>query len=80
MIFINAASNNNLDIMKTMIGDIDINVSDYDKRNALHLSCANGHYDVVKFLIDSKADINQIDGVIQHFMNSKLIKIKTLSL
>ena len=61
MIFINAASNNNLDIMKTMIKDIDINVSDYDKRNALHLSCANGHLDIVKFLLDSKADINLKD-------------------
>ena len=61
MIFINAAYNNNLDIMKTMIGDIDINVSDYDKRNALHLSCVNGHYDVVKFLLNSKADINLKD-------------------
>lgn len=45
---------------------IDINYKDKDEKNALIFACANGHLDVVKYLLTSKdliehANINQTD-------------------
>jgi glutaminase len=36
---------------------IDVNVSDYDGRSALHLACAEGHIEVVKLLLQRGANI-----------------------
>jgi len=38
-----------------------LNQGDYDKRTCLHLAAGGGHLDVVKYLIDSGADVNVTD-------------------
>jgi len=40
---------------------LNFNAGDYDKRTPLHLACAAGHYDVVKYLIDTGVEINVAD-------------------
>ena len=37
---------------------ISTNSADYDKRSALHLAAASGHYEIVDYLLRSKADVN----------------------
>lgn len=36
---------------------VDLNIGDYDKRTALHLAAGNGELEVLKLLIDNKADL-----------------------
>jgi ankyrin repeat protein len=38
-----------------------VNAADYDKRSALHLAAAEGHEEVVKFLVEMKAEVNAKD-------------------
>ena len=40
---------------------VDVNISDYDQRTALHLACCQGHADLVGFLLDKNADVNCTD-------------------
>ncbi|KAL3809012.1 hypothetical protein ACHAXA_000292 [Cyclostephanos tholiformis] len=40
---------------------LDINMGDYDKRTALHVACAGGHYDVVELLCKKGANVNVED-------------------
>lgn len=57
-----AASAGDLSEIKRAVAlGVDINKSDYDKRTALHLAAAEGHEDIVKYLIRKGADINAID-------------------
>ena len=58
---INCASNNNLNTLQELSELIDLDKSDYDKRTAIHLACAEGHYDIVKFLIDKGCSVNVKD-------------------
>jgi len=48
------ASRGELDEIKQLDGKIDFNITDYDKRTSLHLSAAEGHFDVVKYLVSEK--------------------------
>eukprot|EP00906_Rhabdomonas_costata_P004480 RCo006610 len=41
--------------------DISVNDADYDKRTALHLAAAEGHLEVVRFLLGQKAKVNVQD-------------------
>ena len=41
-----------LENIKSLRGKIDFNVTDYDKRTALHLSASEGHMNIVKYLVD----------------------------
>lgn len=61
--FISAAFEGDLDEVKTLllIGDIDINQCDYDKRTALHLAAGEGHVDVVQYLCTEGANVNLAD-------------------
>ena len=61
--FISAASKGDLETITNLIEnkDIDVNITDYDERSALHLASAEGHLNVVKFLMDNEADINAKD-------------------
>ena len=40
---------------------VDVNAADYDKRTALHLAASEGHYEIVKILLESRASINARD-------------------
>lgn len=42
-------------------GKISVNDSDYDNRSALHLAVAEGHFDIVKYLVDNGADVEAKD-------------------
>lgn len=47
--------------IEKLIKKIDINSHDYDLRTPIHLSCAEGHIETVKFLIKHNANINVSD-------------------
>ena len=51
---ISFASRGDLDSIILLDGKIDFNVTDYDKRTALHLAASEGHLDVVKYLVNEK--------------------------
>ena len=55
-LFINAASKGNLAQLKEILDKVDINACDYDNRTALHLAAAEGHIDVVIFLLEKGID------------------------
>ena len=40
---------------------VDVNISDYDKRTALHLASSQGHLQVVEYLLERQADVNSTD-------------------
>ncbi|KAJ7998227.1 hypothetical protein DPEC_G00220400 [Dallia pectoralis] len=48
--------------LKQLAKKNDINQLDKDNRTALHLACANGHSDVVQFLVEVKAKLNLCDN------------------
>ena len=58
---INASSQGNLDYVKELKGLIDYNSVDYDGRSALHLAAAEGHYDIVEYLIEEGVDTSLKD-------------------
>jgi ankyrin repeat protein len=37
---------------RSFLSDFDMNMSDYDGRTALHLTCAEGHLEAVQFLLE----------------------------
>ena len=41
--------------------NVDPNTSDYDRRTALHLACANGYIKTVELLLNLGADVNVVD-------------------
>jgi len=47
-----AANGDLLAIRRAFLRDVDLNMSDYDGRTALHLCAAEGHMDCVKFLLE----------------------------
>ncbi|XP_027128479.1 ankyrin repeat domain-containing protein 26 isoform X3 [Larimichthys crocea] len=57
-----AASVGDLAKLKQLAKKNDINQLDKENRTALHIACANGHVDVVQFLLESKAKLNLCDN------------------
>jgi glutaminase len=53
---ISAAANGKLDQVKLLSKELGVNGTDYDKRTPLHLASAEGHVNVVKYLLDQNAD------------------------
>lgn len=52
----------NLDMLKKMKSSIKyIYFRDYTKRNPLHIAAINGNYDIAKFLIRCRININEMD-------------------
>ncbi|CAB1323667.1 unnamed protein product, partial [Coregonus sp. 'balchen'] len=57
-----AAYGGDLAKLKQLAKKNDINQLDKENRTALHIACANGHADVVQFLVESKAKLNLCDN------------------
>ncbi|XP_031657128.1 ankyrin repeat domain-containing protein 26 isoform X5 [Oncorhynchus kisutch] len=57
-----AAYGGDLAKLKHLAKKNDINQLDKENRTALHIACANGHTDVVQFLVESKAKLNLCDN------------------
>ncbi|KAK6318643.1 hypothetical protein J4Q44_G00119340 [Coregonus suidteri] len=57
-----AAYGGDLAKLKQLAKKNDINQLDKENRTALHIACANGHTDVVQFLVESKAKLNLCDN------------------
>ena len=54
---LSAASTGDVAKLKMLIArGVDINVADYDKRTALHLSCSEGQLEATRFLLENGAD------------------------
>ena len=58
-----AAANGDLRSLRTLIVDkgASVNAGNCDGRTALHLAAAEGHHEVVKFLLKCRADVNAQD-------------------
>ena len=58
-----AAANGDLRSLRTLIVDkgASVNAGNYDGRRALHLAAAEGHREVVKFLLQCRVDVNAQD-------------------
>lgn len=59
--FIQAAATNQLSVVRDMSTDLDINAGDYDGRTALHLAAAEGHSEIVQYLIGQNAKLHEKD-------------------
>ncbi|XP_066447921.1 ankyrin repeat domain-containing protein 26 isoform X5 [Eleutherodactylus coqui] len=57
-----AASSGDVSKVRQLLHKQDINQVDKENRTPLHLACANGHLDVVKLLVESKAKVNACDN------------------
>ena len=57
-----AACENDINTLQTMImKDIDLDISDYDKRTALHVAASEGHLEAVKYLVENGANTKVLD-------------------
>ncbi|XP_048239007.1 uncharacterized protein LOC124117623 [Haliotis rufescens] len=57
-----ASRGGNIDIVRHVIGDFDINTRGWKGHTPLMLAVAGGHTDVVDFLVDHGADVNVVDN------------------
>lgn len=74
-----AAKGNKEKMIKILAtGKVDINQSDYDNRTALHLAAAEGHLDIVKYLVENGAEIDVKDRAGTTPLSEVNAKINTL--
>ncbi|XP_053879476.1 ankyrin repeat domain-containing protein 26 isoform X2 [Malaclemys terrapin pileata] len=57
-----AAAGGDLGKLQQLLKKHDINQLDKENRTPLHLACANGHLDVVTYLVDNKCKLNLCDN------------------
>ncbi|XP_043405941.1 ankyrin repeat domain-containing protein 26 isoform X5 [Chelonia mydas] len=57
-----AAAGGDLGKLQQLLKKNDINQLDKENRTPLHLACANGHSDVVTYLVDNKCKLNLCDN------------------
>ncbi|XP_048249106.1 serine/threonine-protein phosphatase 6 regulatory ankyrin repeat subunit C-like [Haliotis rufescens] len=57
-----ASEGGNIDIVRHVIGDFDINTRGWNGHTPLMLAVCGGHTDVVDFLVDHGADVNMVDN------------------
>jgi ankyrin repeat protein len=56
-----ASEGDNAAIEKLLAKGVSVNVSDYDRRTALHIAAAEGHMQTLKLLISANADVSATD-------------------
>jgi len=56
-----ASAGDKLQILRMLANGIEINVSNYDSRTALHLAASQGNTAVVEYLLEKKAEVNVKD-------------------
>ena len=44
-----------------MSGDVNLSFKDYDSRTPIHLAAGEGHYDIVKYLMDNNVEYDVKD-------------------
>lgn len=49
------------EVRQILDAGLDVNAKDYDLRTALHLAASEGHYGVVKLLLERDAYVNPVD-------------------
>lgn len=60
--FLYACAENDLHTVKRMVvGGVDINTSDYDKRTGLHVAASEGNFEVCQYLLEHGADCTRGD-------------------
>ena len=52
---------NTIDLLRFIAAKINVNVTDYDKRTALHIACSDGHLECVEILIRAGARVDVTD-------------------
>ncbi|XP_030404948.1 ankyrin repeat domain-containing protein 7 isoform X12 [Gopherus evgoodei] len=57
-----AAAGGDLGRLQQLLKKHDINQLDKENRTPLHLACANGHSDIVNYLVDNKCKLNLCDN------------------
>ncbi|XP_035280259.1 ankyrin repeat domain-containing protein 26 isoform X2 [Anguilla anguilla] len=57
-----AASSGDLSKLKQLAKKNDLSQLDKENRTPLHIACANGHVEIVQFLVESKAKLNLCDN------------------
>ncbi|XP_075785269.1 ankyrin repeat domain-containing protein 7 isoform X11 [Pelodiscus sinensis] len=57
-----AAAGGDLGRLQQLLKKHDVNQLDKENRTPLHLACANGHSDVVSYLVDNKCKLNLCDN------------------
>uniref|UniRef100_A0A8C3FTF2 Ankyrin repeat domain containing 26 n=1 Tax=Chrysemys picta bellii TaxID=8478 RepID=A0A8C3FTF2_CHRPI len=57
-----AAAGGDLGKLQQLLKKHDVNQLDKENRTPLHLACANGHLDVVTYLVDNKCKLNLCDN------------------
>ena len=55
--FLQLCNDGDLEEIKKLIHKVNVNFCDYDKRTPLHLASSEGHYEVVKYLLENNAKI-----------------------
>lgn len=58
-----SCSTGNLELVKILVTEflMGVNLKDIDRRTPLHYACMFSHSDIVKFLLEQKADVLQVD-------------------
>ncbi|KAF7977136.1 hypothetical protein HWV62_4537 [Athelia sp. TMB] len=59
-----AAQNNQLSLLRSLVSEVpkQVNAVDVDGRTPLHWAASSGSIDIVRYLIDQKAEVDKADG------------------
>ena len=69
--FLQLCCDGKFNTIKELIDKVDVNIDDYDKRTPLHLSASEGHFEIVKLLVENGAIMKE-----DRWKNTPLDEIK----